>query len=560
MPRVGKLLNLATLGVALACAAWALGRQSEGPSIAVGDATVSDFGPFSNTINKTSNTNHFKFGRSKGARLRLHSAKRSMDVTCEKAEGDATDKLLSEVTLSGDVHMVVTGKSSEKTSSAGQKATVDGSTAHYVAAENLLHVSGEVILHDDDPGIERTFYATGSSADLRLSPQGSHGDPLRSGDLDGPVTIKIDGMRKDKDNGDKKVPYHLNTTSDHASFDYAARTLTLTGHVKIKTDDPSVGPMAGIRDMVFDFNPDGSIAGTHGTGDEPGIMTFTPGSDIHNLRISACNLVKEYRGRRVVNDVSFELDQGEIVGLLGPNGAGKTTTFYMITGLVRPKEGSVRFDGQPVTNWPMHRRARAGVGYLPQEPSVFRKLSVEDNIRLVLELHGVKAAAIQKKIDELAEELHITRILKSVGNVLSGGERRRVEIARALATEPKFILLDEPFTGIDPVTIEEIQEIIFKLRKNGIGILITDHNVGATLRITDRNYILIDGKIIAQGTSLEIAADEHVRKHYLGQSFDRRIEDAYYRQGEVNGSGRSDEAQEPGIGEPYEERSEVKTD
>jgi lipopolysaccharide export system ATP-binding protein len=231
-------------------------------------------------------------------------------------------------------------------------------------------------------------------------------------------------------------------------------------------------------------------------------------------------LVKQYRGRRVVNDVSFDFDQGEIVGLLGPNGAGKTTTFYMITGLVRPNEGHVRFDGQPVTSWPMHRRARAGVGYLPQEPSVFRRLTVEENIRLVLELHGVSGAAIQKKIDELSAELHISRILKGVGNQLSGGERRRVEIARALATEPKFILLDEPFTGIDPVTIEEIQEIIFKLRNNGIGILITDHNVGATLRITDRNYILIDGRIIAEGTSREIAKDEHVRKHYLGQSFD----------------------------------------
>ena len=237
------------------------------------------------------------------------------------------------------------------------------------------------------------------------------------------------------------------------------------------------------------------------------------------MRISASNLVKQYRGRRVVDDVSFELDQGEIVGLLGPNGAGKTTTFYMITGLVRPNAGSVKFDGQAVTKWPMHRRARAGVGYLPQEPSVFRRLTVEDNIRLVLELHGVSGPAIRKKIDELCAELHITRILHSVGNVLSGGERRRVEIARALATEPKFILLDEPFTGIDPVTIEEIQEIIFKLRNNGIGILITDHNVGATLRITDRNYILIDGRIIAQGTSREIASDEHVRKHYLGQTF-----------------------------------------
>jgi lipopolysaccharide export system ATP-binding protein len=238
------------------------------------------------------------------------------------------------------------------------------------------------------------------------------------------------------------------------------------------------------------------------------------------LRITAENLVKQYRGRAVVNDVSFDINQGEIVGLLGPNGAGKTTTFYMITGLVRPNGGCVKFDGEPVTNWPMHRRAHAGVGYLPQEPSVFRKLTVEDNLRLVLELHGVRGTAMREKIGQLANDLHITRILKRIGNVLSGGERRRVEIARALATEPKFILLDEPFTGIDPVTIEEIQEIIFRLRNSGIGILITDHNVGATLRITDRNYILIDGEIRAKGTSQEIARDEHVRQHYLGQSFD----------------------------------------
>jgi lipopolysaccharide export system ATP-binding protein len=240
------------------------------------------------------------------------------------------------------------------------------------------------------------------------------------------------------------------------------------------------------------------------------------------LIIAAENLEKQYKGRRVVNGVSFDISQGEIVGLLGPNGAGKTTTFYMITGLVKPNKGVVTFDGKPVTRWPMYKRAREGVGYLPQEPSVFRKLTVEDNIRLVLELHGFNKREIKQRIGELSEELHITKILKSNGNVLSGGERRRVEIARALATNPKFILLDEPFTGIDPVTIEEIQEIIFKLRNQNIGILITDHNVGATLRITDRNYILIDGQIIAQGSSTEIAANDHVRKHYLGQQFDSR--------------------------------------
>lgn len=207
------------------------------------------------------------------------------------------------------------------------------------------------------------------------------------------------------------------------------------------------------------------------------------------------------------------------MGLLGPNGAGKTTTFYMTVGLVKPNAGHVFFDDQDVTHWPMYKRARCGVGYLPQEASVFRKLSVEDNIRLVLELAHKTKPEIKAKIEELSEELHIKHIIKSSGNVLSGGERRRVEIARALATEPKFILLDEPFTGIDPVTIEEIQEIIQRLKGRGIGILITDHNVSATLRITDRNYILVDGKIIAEGSGPEIAANDLVRKHYLGQQF-----------------------------------------
>ena len=228
-----------------------------------------------------------------------------------------------------------------------------------------------------------------------------------------------------------------------------------------------------------------------------------------------------------MNDVSFEVGQGEIVGLLGPNGAGKTTTFYMITGLVRPNDGKVTLDEHDVTHMPMYKRARQGIGYLPQEASVFRKLSVEDNIRLVLELHGASKTEIKERINELSQELHIHKILKSSGNVLSGGERRRVEIARALATDPKFILLDEPFTGIDPVTIEEIQEIIFRLKTRGIGILITDHNVGATLRITDRNYILIDGKIIASGTGREIAADEHVRRHYLGQQYEHDEDDNF---------------------------------
>jgi len=238
------------------------------------------------------------------------------------------------------------------------------------------------------------------------------------------------------------------------------------------------------------------------------------------LRIEGKDLQKSYRGRRVVNGVSFDITQGEIVGLLGPNGAGKTTTFYMTVGLVRPSGGTVTFDDVDVTKWPMYKRARAGIGYLPQEPSVFRKLTVEDNLRLVLELAKKSKREANAKIEELVEELHIGKILQSTGNVLSGGERRRVEIARALATEPKFILLDEPFAGIDPVTIEEIQAILFQLKRRNIGILITDHNVGATLRITDRNYILTDGKILASGTGAEISANELVRKHYLGQQFD----------------------------------------
>lgn len=229
---------------------------------------------------------------------------------------------------------------------------------------------------------------------------------------------------------------------------------------------------------------------------------------------------KSYRGRKVVNGVSFDISQGEIVGLLGPNGAGKTTTFYMTVGLVKPTRGQVFFDDQNVSKWPMYKRARAGVGYLPQEPSVFRKLTVEDNLRLVLQLAKKSKKESDAMIDQLVEELHIGNILHSIGNVLSGGERRRVEIARALATEPKFILLDEPFTGIDPVTIEEIQAILFQLRRKNIGVLITDHNVGATLRITDRNYILTDGKILAAGTSIEISENEMVRKHYLGRQFD----------------------------------------
>lgn len=235
--------------------------------------------------------------------------------------------------------------------------------------------------------------------------------------------------------------------------------------------------------------------------------------------------------------VSFEVNQGEIVGLLGPNGAGKTTSFYMVTGLVKPNKGRVMVDDRNATKWPMYIRAREGIGYLPQEASVFRKLTVRDNLKLVLEMNGRKGKQITDVIDRLAEQLHITKLLDQPGNVLSGGERRRVEIARAMATEPKFILLDEPFTGIDPVTIEEIQQIIFRLRNQGIGILITDHNVAATLRITDRNYILISGEIIASGTGVEIAENPLVRKHYLGEQFGT---DAW-RRADITPEGSGDE-------------------
>jgi lipopolysaccharide export system ATP-binding protein len=237
------------------------------------------------------------------------------------------------------------------------------------------------------------------------------------------------------------------------------------------------------------------------------------------LRIVAEGLVKIYRGRRVVDGVGFELEQGSIVGLLGPNGAGKTTTFYMITGLVRPNAGRVLFDGQDVTRWPMYRRARAGLGYLAQESSVFRRLSVRDNLRLVMEMNGFTRKRIDDTTARLAHDLHIEPILDRIGGVLSGGERRRVEIARALATDPKFILLDEPFTGIDPLTIEELQGIVARLKDRGIGVLITDHNVGATLRITDYNHIVYEGKVFAEGDAATVMANEHVRKRYLGTQF-----------------------------------------
>ncbi len=238
--------------------------------------------------------------------------------------------------------------------------------------------------------------------------------------------------------------------------------------------------------------------------------------------LRAEDLVKRYKGRTVVGGVSVQVEQGEIVGLLGPNGAGKTTTFYMVTGLVKPNEGKVFLDERQITRLPMYKRAQLGIGYLPQEASVFRKLSVEDNIRAILETTKLSRTQQTDKLEQLISEFSLNHVRTNMGDVLSGGERRRTEIARALATEPKFILLDEPFAGVDPIAVEDIQGIVYQLKKRNIGVLITDHNVQETLSITDRAYLLFEGKILKQGTAEELAADEQVRKVYLGQNFELR--------------------------------------
>jgi lipopolysaccharide export system ATP-binding protein len=230
-------------------------------------------------------------------------------------------------------------------------------------------------------------------------------------------------------------------------------------------------------------------------------------------------LVKTYRGRKVVDGISVEIKRGEIVGLLGPNGAGKTTTFYMIVGLVRPQKGRVTLDGRDITHMPMYRRARYGVGYLPQEASVFRELTVADNIRLVLEHTKMSRTERNEKVDQLLSQLNIERLRNAKGKTLSGGERRRVELARALATNPAFILLDEPFTGVDPIAIAEIQVLVMELKKLNIGILITDHNVQATLKITERAYIIADGQIRAAGLSDELPNDPVARQFYFGEGY-----------------------------------------
>jgi lipopolysaccharide export system ATP-binding protein len=237
------------------------------------------------------------------------------------------------------------------------------------------------------------------------------------------------------------------------------------------------------------------------------------------MKLYTTNIRKTYKGRNVVDGVSVEVNQGEIVGLLGPNGAGKTTSFYMIVGLVRPDEGKVFLDEQEITSLPMYKRAQLGIGYLPQEVSVFRKLSVEDNIMAILEMTDLNKKEREEKLEKLLSEFHLTHVRKNLGNRLSGGEKRRTEIARALATDPKFVLLDEPFAGVDPIAVEDIQSIVSELRKRNIGILITDHNVQETLSITDRAYLLFEGSILKSGTAEELAADEQVRKVYLGQNF-----------------------------------------
>jgi lipopolysaccharide export system ATP-binding protein len=244
-----------------------------------------------------------------------------------------------------------------------------------------------------------------------------------------------------------------------------------------------------------------------------------------NLTIHSKELVKSYRNRTVVNHVSVTLEQGEIVGLLGPNGAGKTTTFYMVVGLIRPDEGDVFLNDINITGLPMYKRAQMGIGYLPQEASVFRKLSVEDNIKAVLEMTKLSRIEQRNKLEYLLDEFRLHHVRKNNGDSLSGGERRRTEIARALAVDPKFILLDEPFAGVDPIAVEDIQAVVAQLKFRNIGILITDHNVNETLSICDRAYLLIDGKIFKHGTAEELAEDEQVRRLYLGRNFELKRKD-----------------------------------
>jgi lipopolysaccharide export system ATP-binding protein len=238
--------------------------------------------------------------------------------------------------------------------------------------------------------------------------------------------------------------------------------------------------------------------------------------------LRAENLVKKYKKRTVVNNVSVQVAQGEIVGLLGPNGAGKTTTFYMTVGLIKPNQGEIFLENENITGLPMYKRAKLGIGYLAQEASVFRRLTVEENLLAPLEMRDMTRKDRKEKVEQLLEEFSLTHVRTNLGMVLSGGERRRTEIARALAVDPKFVLLDEPFAGVDPIAVEEIQSIVSRLKRKNIGILITDHNVDETLSITDRAYLMVDGKLFKQGTAQELADDPMVRKVYLGQNFQLR--------------------------------------
>ncbi len=238
------------------------------------------------------------------------------------------------------------------------------------------------------------------------------------------------------------------------------------------------------------------------------------------MELRAEHLVKKYKKRKVVNDISVKVNQGEIVGLLGPNGAGKTTSFYMIVGLIKPNEGNIYLDDEDITELPMFKRAQKGIGYLAQEASVFRKLSVEDNLLAVLEMTNLSKKEQKEKAEALLEEFSLTHVRKNLGQVLSGGERRRTEIARALAVDPNFVLLDEPFAGVDPIAVEEIQSIVAQLKNKNIGILITDHNVNETLSITDRAYLMFEGKLLKAGSAEDLANDEQVRKVYLGKHFE----------------------------------------
>lgn len=258
---------------------------------------------------------------------------------------------------------------------------------------------------------------------------------------------------------------------------------------------------------------------------------------IMSLVIRTEQLVKKYRNRTVVDHVSVEVSQGEIVGLLGPNGAGKTTTFYMVVGLIKPDEGQVYLDHENITRLPMYKRAQMGIGYLPQEASVFRKLSVEENIAAVLEMTRLNRRAQKQKLEELLQEFRLTHVRHNNGDSLSGGERRRTEIARALAVDPKFILLDEPFAGVDPIAVEDIQSVVARLKYRNIGILITDHNVNETLSICDRAYLLIEGRIFKHGTAEELAEDEQVRRLYLGRNFELKRKDYLHEEARLDQSG-----------------------